>query len=76
MHYQLTRAIQLVVQINNIFDRRYATAAQLGATGLTSDGTFIARPFPAVNGEFPLQRATFVAPGAPRAFWIGTRIAF
>ncbi len=74
--YQLTRALQLIAQVNNVFDRRYATAAQLGATGLTSAGTFIARPLPAVNGEFPVQHATFVAPGAPRAFWLGLRVKF
>ena len=33
-----------------------------------------ARPLPAINGEFPVQRATFVAPGAPRLFWIGAKI--
>ena len=75
-HYRLTRAFQLVGQVNNIFDRRYATAAQLGATGLTSEGSFIARPFPTINGEFPVQHATFVAPGAPRAFWLGLRMTF
>lgn len=74
IRYRLTRALQLIMQLNNVFDRRYATAAQLGATGLTSAGTFVARPLPAINGEFPVQRATFVAPGAPRLFWIGARI--
>ena len=75
-HYQLTRWLQLIAQINNVFDHHYDTAAQLGPTGFTATGTFIARPFPAVNGEFPVQRATFFAPGAPTTFWIGTRFKF
>ena len=58
------------------FDRRYHTAAQLGPTGFTDDGNFIARPLPPIAGEFPIQHATFYAPGAPATFWIGTRIKF
>ena len=43
--------------------------AILGTTGLTSQGTFIARPFPAVSGNYPLVHATFYAPGAPIGAW-------
>ena len=74
--YQVHRRLQLFAQVNNLFDRHYYTAAQLGTTGFTAGGTFIARPFPAVGGEFPLQRGTFFAPGAPRAAWGGIRIRF
>jgi outer membrane receptor protein involved in Fe transport len=74
--YDLTRWLQLVGQINNLFDYRYFTAAQLGPTGFSSTGTYVARPLPAVNGEFPVQQATFYAPGAPRRAWVGTRLRF
>ena len=74
--YQLRPRIQLLAQLNNLFDRRYHTAAQLGPTGFTDDGNFIARPLPPIAGEFPIQHATFYAPGAPATFWIGTRIKF
>jgi outer membrane receptor protein involved in Fe transport len=74
--YQATHRVQLIAEINNLFDTRYDTAAQLGATGFTGAGAFIARPFPAVGGEFPVQRASFVAPGAPRTGWVGARVAF
>jgi outer membrane receptor protein involved in Fe transport len=74
--YQLHSKLELVAQLNNVLNRRYATAAQLGSTGLTPEGNFVARPFPAVNGEFPLAGATFFAPGAPRTFWVGTRVKF
>ena len=74
--YRLKPWMQIVAQITNLFDRRYYTAAQLGALGFTTGGAFIARPFPAVNGEFPLRHATFYAPGAPVRVWIGTRFKF
>ena len=72
--YQMTPKIGILLQINNLFDRRYSSGAQLGANGFTDTGAFIARPFPAVGGEFPLRHGTFFAPGAPIAFWIGTRV--
>jgi len=74
--YQVNRWLQVMGQINNLFDRHYYTTAQLGPAGFTDAGTFIARPFPAVNGEFPVQQSTFSTPGAPAAFWIATRFAF
>ncbi|HKX27712.1 MAG TPA: TonB-dependent receptor [Blastocatellia bacterium] len=73
--YQITRRVQLMAQINNLFNRRYYTAAQLGPTGFTENGNFIARPFAAADGEFPVQHATFYAPGAPRGAWGGIRIS-
>jgi outer membrane receptor protein involved in Fe transport len=72
----LSKWFQLIAQFNNVFDSRYYTAAQLQATGFTSSGNFIARPFPAIGGEFPVQQATFYAPGAPATYWIGTRLRF
>jgi outer membrane receptor protein involved in Fe transport len=74
--YTLTRWLQIVGQINNLFDRRYYTAAQLGATGFTDSETFIARPLPPIDGEFPVRHSTFHAPGAPIRGWIGTRLTF
>jgi outer membrane receptor protein involved in Fe transport len=74
--YELNRHIELFARVNNLFDKRFYTAAQLGPTGFTAEGNFIARPFAAVDGEFPLQHATFLAPGAPRAAWGGVRLKF
>jgi outer membrane receptor protein involved in Fe transport len=74
--YDLSKWLRLIAQVNNIFDTHYYTAAQLQATGFTSNGSFIARPFPAVSGEFPVQQATFYAPGAPATYWIATRVKF
>ena len=76
-HYDLSRRLQLALQIDNVLDRHYDTAAQLATTGFTGLGTYIARPFPAnSSGDFPLQHATFFAPGAPRRAWVGIRIRF
>lgn len=74
--YQIHSRVQLFVQVNNLFNRRYYSGAQLGPTGFTAAGNFIARPFPAINGEFPLQGVTFYAPGAPRGAWTGLRFRF
>ena len=76
-HYDLTRRLQIGVQVDNLFDRHYDTAAQLAATGLTAEGTVLARPFPAYpSGDFPIQHAAFFAPGAPRRVWIDLRYRF
>lgn len=74
--YQVRKHVQLFVQVNNLLDRHYYSAALLGPTGFTAQQTYIARPLPAVNGEFPVVHATFYAPGAPRGAWGGLRIRF
>jgi len=79
--YDLTKCFQLAVQIDNLFDHHYYTAAQLALTGLTAEGTFLARPFPLYTsgpeaGNYPLQSATFFTPGAPRRVWAELRIRF
>ena len=37
--YRLTRWLQVIGQINNLFDRQYPTGAQLGAMGFTDEKT-------------------------------------
>jgi outer membrane receptor protein involved in Fe transport len=74
--YRFTRWLQGIAQVNNLFDRRYFTAAQLGPLGFTDTGAFIARPFPPVDGEFPLRHGTFFSPGAPIRMWFGARVTF
>jgi outer membrane receptor protein involved in Fe transport len=71
---RLASRVEIFVQIDNLFDRRYATAAQLGPAGFTTAGAFLARPLPAVDGEYPIQGTTFFAPGAPRTIWAGARL--
>ncbi len=71
--YEVSRGLQLFGHINNLFDRHYATAAQLGSTAFSAAGGFVARPFAAVGGDYPLVNSTFYAPGAPRTVWVGLR---
>ena len=76
-HYQLHKRLQLFIEVNNLLDHHYYTAAQLGPTGFNNQGTFVARPFPAAaDGNFPLVHATFFAPGAPFGAWGGIRLRF
>ena len=74
--YRVTRWLQVIGQVNNLFDTEYATASQLGPAGFTASGRFIARPLPAVDGEFPVRQTTFLAPGAPIRAWLGARLRF
>ena len=76
--YRPIPALKLFVQVNNLFDTKYYSAAQLGPTGFTDAGNFIARPFnsPVIDGAYPLVHATFYAPGAPRIVWAGVRYSF
>ena len=80
-HYDLTRHLQLALQMDNLFNHEYYTAAWLSGTTLTAQGAFQTLPFPAyANGPFagnaPSQSATFFAPGAPRRAWVELRVRF
>jgi outer membrane receptor protein involved in Fe transport len=76
--YRFAGRARVFLQISNLFDARYATAAQLGSTGFTTAGAFLARPFagPAAGGELPSLGTTFLSPGAPRLLWAGMRYRF
>ena len=45
-HYDITRHLQLAVQIDNIFDHEYYTAAWLSNTELTAQGAIQSLPIP------------------------------
>ena len=75
-HYQIHRRLQLFVQMNNLFNHHYYTAAQLGSTPFTNSGTIAIRALPAVNGNFQVVHATFYAPGAPFGAGGGIRFTF
>ena len=74
--YRFRKRWQVFVQINNALNHRYYTGAQLSATGFTDQGTFIARPFPQVKGNYPIVHATFYSAGAPFGAWGGVKFAF
>jgi outer membrane receptor protein involved in Fe transport len=75
--YRATSNLQFTAQINNLFDTRYTTGAQLGANGFDANGNFAARPASsASDASYPLKRSTFYAPGAPRLYLIGLKYTF
>lgn len=63
--YRLGKNWELFGRASNIFDKRYATSGQL-AENAFPDGLFVA-------DTDAWRRENFVAPGAPRAFWVGLR---
>ena len=75
-HYQALKRVQLFVQINNLLNHHYYTAAQLGPSPFDNSGNFVGRPFPAVAGDYPIRTTTFFAPGAPIGVWGGIRFRF
>ena len=75
--YRPTRALKFFAQVNNLFNRRYNTASQLGAAAFDANANFQARPLPVnANGDQPLQHSTFFAPGAPRTFIVGMKYSY
>ena len=78
--YQISSNLQLFVQMNNLFNTHYATAAQLGSTPYDANGVFTPRPFPSVqyggDTQYPLRNTTFLSPGAPITVFGGLRVSF
>ncbi|MYN44174.1 TonB-dependent receptor [Pseudoduganella sp. FT93W] len=74
--YAASTQWQWFAHVSNLFDRRYATAAQLNATGLTAAGNFIARPFSASGDNQSVVHSTFYGPGAPRTIVLGVRYSY
>ena len=75
-HYRVWKRTELFAQIDNLLNRRYYTAAQLSPTPFDNAGNFVAQPFGAVNGSYPIRTTTFLAPGAPIGAWGGIRFRF
>ncbi len=74
--YKLRRHLEAFIQVNNLLNHRYYTGAQLGTTPFDNGYNFIARPFPAVNGNYPLRSSTFFAPGAPIGAFGGLKFTY
>ena len=74
--YQLHRRLQLLRAGQQPVrpPLRHGRAAR--ADGIHRRGHLHRAAVSAVGGEFPVQQATFFAPGAPRYCWIGTRLEF
>lgn len=72
--YQVSRGLRVFGQVNNLFDREFTTAAQLGSTAFSASGGVLTQPFGQnAGGDYPQVGSTFYAPGAPRTLWVGLR---
>ena len=65
--YQVTPRIGILLQINNLFDRQYATGVTAWRERVHEREYLHRSAVSRVGGEFPLRHGTFVAPGAPTA---------
>jgi outer membrane receptor protein involved in Fe transport len=79
--YDLTRHLQLSLQIDNLFDHKYYSAAWVSNTAVSAQGTVQSLPFPAYTtgpyaGSAPSQSATFFSPGAPVRAWVQLKLRF
>jgi outer membrane receptor protein involved in Fe transport len=73
-HYDVSRHLQFFVQIDNIFDHHYYTAAQLNTTPFDNNGNFIPRPF--ASDTDAVRNSTFYSPGAPFGIFGGMKLRF
>ncbi len=64
--------LRLSAQINNLFDLRYNTAAQLGVNGFSASGAVNSDPF----GTGASPQSSFYAPGAPRSMSVALKYTF
>jgi outer membrane receptor protein involved in Fe transport len=64
-----TSGWQLFAKVNNVFDRKYYTSGLLGENAFIGTNS----TFDAGNNS---KKELFLAPGAPRAAWIGMRYDF
>ena len=70
------RPVEASVRINNLLNHKYYTSAQLGASPFDNNGNVVARPFPPVDGAYPIRSSTFFAPGSPIDVFSGLKFRF
>jgi outer membrane receptor protein involved in Fe transport len=80
-HYDVTKRLQLAVQIDNLWNHRYYSAAWISNTAVSAQGAVQSLPFaPYTDGPYagnaPAQSATFFSPGAPIRAWVELRYRF
>ena len=65
-NYKFDNGISLFAKVDNIFNRNYATAGDLGRNPFNAQGVYQINPV-TVDGDW--NNTTFIGPGAPRAAW-------
>ncbi|HEV7123410.1 MAG TPA: TonB-dependent receptor, partial [Rhodanobacter sp.] len=69
LHYRPTRALSFFAEVSNVFDRHYFISGALGNNVFNTPNRLI-------NISGPGAPTLFVAPGAPRGYFIGLRYSF
>jgi outer membrane receptor protein involved in Fe transport len=74
--YQILPHIEIFAQMNNLLDKHYSTAAQLGTTPFDNNNLFVAQPFGTPYGDdnVPIRSSSFQAPGTPFNIYGGLKI--
>lgn len=72
-NYKFENGVTVFLRLDNLLDKEYATAGNLGRNPFTPDGTFQITPALAAGQRIDRNwvNSTFITPGAPRAGWIG-----
>jgi outer membrane receptor protein involved in Fe transport len=68
--YASSKNTQWMLNVMNLFDRRYSTAGQLGPAAFSGNGQQF------VSSSTREQHSMSVAPGAPRSVWLSMRHSF
>jgi outer membrane receptor protein involved in Fe transport len=69
--YRITDELALFMRLDNVFDRQYATGGELGLNPFTPSRWGLRDEAGFNYNSFDWTHSLFVAPGAPRALWIG-----
>lgn len=71
-NYKFENGFSLFARLDNVFDREYATAGNLGRTPFTPASGAAATDASGFNyNSDQWKNTTFIGPGAPRAAWFG-----
>lgn len=66
-NYKFDHGMALFLKVDNLFDKNYSTAGDLGKNAFDSTGAFI-------KEQDNWTKTTFIGPGAPRAIWVGLSV--
>ena len=74
--YEIVKGLSVFALVNNLFDRRYATAGRLGINPFSPSerGTIGSSGWNYNSGDW--LNSTFIGPGVPRAMWVGLDYKF
>jgi outer membrane receptor protein involved in Fe transport len=75
-NYKFSEAFSMFLKVDNLLDKLYSTAGNLGRNPFTPQGAFQVAPVVDANGnpqrvDKDWVNSTFISPGAPRAAWVG-----